>query len=83
MAISYKRPIAAEGWAPVMATAELSEMITVIGELSHTALNKPVMPEWVKVESPITAIAGNNPASAAPFAIGMDAPISIKVSMLS
>jgi len=51
-------PEAAESCAPVIAMAELSEIITVIGVFSIMASNKPVIPECVKVESPITAIAG-------------------------
>ena len=45
------------------------------------AVNRPVMPEWVKVESPITATAGWTPASEAPFAIVMEAPMSTQESM--
>ena len=39
------------------------------------------MPEWVKVESPITAIEGCCPASAAPLAMVIEAPMSTQVSM--
>ena len=39
------------------------------------------MPEWVKVESPITATAGRRPASAAPLAIEIEAPMSTQVLM--
>ena len=39
------------------------------------------MPEWVKVESPITATEGNCPPSAAPLAIVTEAPISTQVSI--
>ena len=45
-------------------------------EFSLTASSRPVMPEWVNVLSPITATAGNTPASAAPLAIVMEAPMS-------
>ena len=51
-------------------------MITVIGELSFMASSKPVIPEWVNVESPMIAIEGRRPASAAPLAIVIEAPIS-------
>ena len=37
------------------------------------------MPEWVKVESPITATVGLNSAYAAPFAMVIEAPISTVV----
>ena len=43
---------------------------------SFTQSNSPVIPEWVNVESPMTATAGKRPPSAAPFAIVMEAPMS-------
>ena len=45
-------------------------------DFSFTASSKPVIPECVKVESPIIATAGNNPASEAPLAMVIDAPMS-------
>lgn len=39
------------------------------------------MPEWEKVESPITATAGYRPASEAPLAMVMLAPISTQELM--
>ena len=48
----------------------------VTAEFLFTASSSPVIPEWEKVESPITATLGINPASAAPTAIVTDAPIS-------
>ena len=53
----------------------------MIGVFSLTASNKPVIPEWVKVESPITATVGNNPASQAPLAIVIEAPMSTQELM--
>ncbi len=64
-----------------MPVVRLSEMMTVMGLRSFTASSSPVMPEWVKVESPMTAMAGRSPASAAPLAIVIDAPMSTTVSM--
>ena len=56
-------------------------MMTVMFACSFTASNSPVIPEWVKVESPITAIEGCCPASAAPLAMVIEAPMSTQVSM--
>lgn len=56
-------------------------MMTVMAALAFTASSRPVMPEWVKVESPMTATAGCCPASAAPLAIVIEAPMSSTVSM--
>jgi hypothetical protein len=53
-----------------------------MGDSSFTASSKPVMPECVNVESPITHTAGNKPASAAPFAMVMDAPMSTQELMV-
>ena len=39
------------------------------------------MPEWVKVESPMTAMVGCCPACAAPMAMVIEAPMSTQVSM--
>ena len=39
------------------------------------------MPEWVKVESPMIDTAGRWPASAAPLAMVIEAPMSTQVSM--
>ena len=64
-----------------MPVVRLSEMMTVMLLRSFTASSSPVMPEWVKVESPMTAIDGYTPASAAPLAIVIEAPISTQVSM--
>ena len=52
----------------------------MIGELALTASSSPGIPECVKVLSPIIAIAGNSPASAAPLAIVIEAPISTVLS---
>ena len=71
--------VPAESCPPVIPVVRLSEMITVMFDLSFTASSNPVIPEWVNVESPITAIDGNNPASAAPFAIVIEAPISTQL----
>ena len=56
-------------------------MITVMAAWSLTASSRPVIPECVKVESPITAMAGRWPASAAPLAIVIEAPMSTQESM--
>ena len=66
---------------PVMAVVSLSEMTMVTLEFSFTQSSNPVMPEWVKVESPMTATAGCTPASEAPFAIVMEAPMSTQELM--
>lgn len=79
MASSF--PVAADCCPPVIAVVALSRIITVRGVLSLTASSSPVMPEWVKVESPITDTAGRKPASAAPLAIVIEAPISTQVFM--
>ena len=73
--------VPAEAWPPVIAVVRLSLMMTVMAEPSLTASSRPVMPECVKVESPITAMAGCTPASAAPLAIVMEAPMSTQLSM--
>ena len=44
------------------------------------ALRSGVSPEWPKVESPITATEGWTPASAAPLAMPMLAPMQTQVS---
>ena len=49
--------------------------------VSLTQSSSPVMPEWVKVESPMTATAGCRPASEAPFAMVMEAPLSTQELM--
>ena len=64
-----------------MPVVRLSEMTTVMFVPSFTASSSPVIPEWVKVESPMTARAGCCPASAAPLAIVIEAPMSTQVSM--
>ena len=76
-------PYAEESCPPVMETDSLSDMITVILEFSFTASNSPVIPEWVNVESPITDTAGKSPASEAPLAMVMEAPISTQELMAS
>ena len=53
----------------------------VPGELGHPQILPVGKQEWVKVESPITATAGWTPASEAPFAIVMEAPMSTQESM--
>ena len=49
-------------------------------DLSLTASSRPVMPECVKVESPMMATDGKSPASAAPLAMVMDAPMSTQLA---
>ena len=68
--------VPAESWPPVMPVVRLSLMMTVMLAFSLMASSSPVMPLWVKVESPMIATAGHCPASAAPFAIVMLAPMS-------
>ena len=72
--------VPAESCPPVMPVVRLSDMTTVMLLLSLTASSSPVMPLWVKVESPITATEGKSPASAAPFAMVMDAPMSTQLA---
>ena len=79
MQIASNLLVPAESCPPVIPVVRLSEIITVIFDLSLTASSSPVIPECVNVESPMTAIEGNNPASAAPLAIVMDAPISTQL----
>lgn len=67
--MASRRPVPAESCPPVMAVVSLSEMTMVTSAFSLTQSSSPVMPEWVKVESPMTATAGCRPASEAPFAI--------------
>ena len=59
-----------------MPVVSLSDMMMVTGVFSETQSSKPVIPEWVNVESPINATACFMPASAAPFAMVMEAPMS-------
>ena len=70
LTISSSFPSAAESCPPVIPTVRLSSMTTQIASRS------PVIPECVNVESPMTATGYGSPASAAPFAIVMDAPMS-------
>ena len=74
--IASRCPNAEDSCPPVMEIDSLSEMMIVIVDFSFTASSNPVIPECVKVESPITDTAGNNPASAAPLAIVIEAPMS-------
>ena len=74
-------PVPAESCPPVMAVVSLSEITTVMLVFSFTASRRPVIPEWVKVESPITATEGNKPPSAAPFAMVIEAPMSRQESI--
>ncbi len=71
----------AESCPPVMPVVRLSDMITTILLFSLMASRRPVIPECVKVESPIMDTAGNWPASAAPLAIVIDAPMSTQESI--
>ena len=73
--------VPAESCPPVIAVVRLSDRMTVMAALSLTASRRLVMPECVKVESPMTAMAGCTPASAAPFAMVMEAPMSTQESM--
>ncbi len=70
------RPVADDLCPPVIPVVKLSETMMVTVEFLFTASSNPVIPEWVKVESPITATLGVNPASAAPTAMVTEAPIS-------
>ena len=79
--IASNLPVPAESCPPVIAVVSLSDIITVILVFSLTASSKPVIPEWVKVESPITETEGNRPPSAAPFAIVIEAPMSRQESI--
>ena len=72
-------PVPAESWPPVMPVVRLSEMHRVMSAPELTASRRPVIPEWVKVESPITPTEGHTPLLAAPMAIVSDAPISTQV----
>ena len=68
------------GCAPVMATASLSRISTVMSVSAATASINGVTPEWRKVLSPITATTGRHPASAAPLAMPMEAPMQTQDS---
>ena len=66
---------------PVM---ELSAMMTVAGEALYVILISPVRPEWMNVESPITAtvcLAHSGRALMRPWSIEIDAPMSMVVSI--
>ena len=52
------RPVPAESCPPVIAVVSLSEITIVIFVFSLTQSSKPVIPECVNVESPITDTAG-------------------------
>ena len=56
-------------------------MTTVRGLFSQMASSSPVIPECVKVESPMTATGCFIPASAAPLARVMEAPMSTQEVM--
>ena len=49
------RPVPGFSWWPVIAVILLSRMFMTIGALLTIASMRPVMPEWKKVESPMTA----------------------------
>ena len=70
-----------------MPVIELSNIITVLIPLLYTISIKPVIPEWINVESPITEtnfLANSLPrAFAIPKAADTDAPIQIVESTLS
>ena len=77
--MSSSLPVPAESWPPVIPVVRLSDMQSTMSDLEFTASRRPVMPLWVNVESPITAIEGHAPASAAPTAMVREAPISTQV----
>lgn len=62
-----------------MPVVRLSEMQIVTLAPALAQSRRPVIPLWVKVESPITATAGHTPELAAPSAIVTEAPISTQV----
>ena len=51
-------PVPAESWPPVIPVVRLSDISTTTLAFAFTQSSRPVMPEWVNVLSPITAIAG-------------------------
>ena len=69
-------PVPAESCPPVIPVVRLSEMQSVMSALELTASSSPVIPLWVKVESPITPTDGHTPELAAPIAMVSEAPIS-------
>ena len=66
---------------PVMAAVSLSRMSSVMSVSACTASSSGVSPECRKVLSPITATAGRKPASAAPLAMPIEAPMHTHDSM--
>ena len=78
-------PVVGLSWWPVMPVMELSRMMTVLMPLLYTTSIRPVIPEWMKVESPMTLtsfLANSGPrALAMPRAAPMDAPMQMVVSM--
>src|SRR5690606_9395259 len=68
-------PRAADGCPPLIQVVAVSWMITAMLDLLFTVSSNPVMPEWAEVLSPMTAMAGTRPASAAHFGMVMEAPI--------
>ncbi len=73
--------MAKDSWPPVIAVVQLSRMTRVMLALYSAAARRGVIPEWPKVESPMTAIAGWRPASDAPLAIPTEAPMQTQVSI--
>jgi len=69
------------GWPPVIATVSLSRITTVMSVFAAAASSSGVMPECRNVLSPMTASTGRKPASAAPLAIPIDAPMQTHDSM--
>ena len=69
------------GWPPVIAVVSLSRMMSVMSVSAATASISGVTPEWRNVLSPMTAITGLRPASAAPLAMPTDAPMQTHVSI--
>jgi len=67
---------------PVMAVVRLSKMMTTEEPPFHTMLSSPVMPEWKKVESPMTdtlrfflSCAASPRAFSMPWAVVTPAPM--------
>ena len=67
-----------------MPVVRLSRMMTVIFALLYTASIRPVMPLWMKVESPMTAtecLCASGSALSNPIAMPMLAPMHTTTSI--
>ena len=70
------------GWWPVMAVVPLSRITRVKSWLLKTALTRPGMPEWKKVESPIKEMTFLSVTLENPQEVPTDEPMQIRKSAM-